>query len=102
VAEIEVTPGQLLAAAARFDAGAAAVRSTLGTLALNAPGLGGEMGIGMAAPAYAELWTAWSRAVEESAAGLEQVASKLRQAAAAYQGTDGSVMTSSPAGVTAP
>jgi uncharacterized protein YukE len=88
MSEIQVTYSELMAAAARFDAGAYRCRGVCSALAAAAARTYPAVGAGPVAPAFEQMWKLASRKLEAQAGILEERARVLRVAAVAYRSSD--------------
>ena len=91
---IKVSYASLTAAAAQFRQAAGEVSAALRTMS-GVSGAGHAMGTSPAAPAYGAMWTAWQGELQAQETALNDLATKLDEAAKAYAHTDQHAM---PAG----
>jgi WXG100 family type VII secretion target len=94
VGNIKVSYATLTAAAGQFRAAANDIGGALRSMG-GVSGVGQAMGPGPAAAAYSAMWNAWQGELSAQQRVLDDLATKLDEAAKAYQHTD---QTAVPAG----
>lgn len=87
MAQIRVTPEQLVSVAGQLNAGAGSIESTLSQLAGNVAPLGDEWA-GAASARFQQLWQQWHTSSRQLQQALTEMSGLMQRAAGAFEAND--------------